>query len=110
MPWDATRDAGLLEFYRRLIAARRDHPGLWRAERRTVALDDDVGLLAYRSATSEAEATVVFNNGTGLARFRPDGSDTWRLGLATDDGVTYDGGVLTLPALAGSILFRDDRE
>ena len=98
------------DFYRRLVAARHDHPGLWRGARATVALDDDAGLLAYRYATSDAEAIIVFNNGSGPTRFEPDGSDRWRLGLVTDELVTYDGGFLRLPALAGSILFRGDRE
>ena len=110
MPWGATQDAGLLDFYRRLVAARRDHPGLWRAERRTLALDDPTGLLGYHCESSNAAAIVVLHTGDGVARFQPEGYGRWQLGLVTDGSVAFADGVLTLPALAGAILIRDDRE
>ncbi|HZG69176.1 MAG TPA: alpha-amylase family glycosyl hydrolase, partial [Herpetosiphonaceae bacterium] len=37
MPWGDEQDAGLLAFYRRLIALRRAHGGLWRGRRVTLA-------------------------------------------------------------------------
>jgi glycosidase len=110
MSWDATQDAELLDFYRRLVAARRDHPGLWRAERRILALEDPTGLLAYCCESSDAAAIVVLHNGDGVMRFEPDGSERWELGLATDGSVTLQDGILTLPAVAGAILLRGGRE
>jgi glycosidase len=110
MPWNAIQDVDLLDFYRRLVAARRDHAGLWRGERRTLAIDDPTGLVAYRCESSDASAIVVLHNGDGVARFQPDTSERWRLCLVTDASVTFQEGVLTLPALAGAILVRADRE
>ena len=94
MPWSA-QDAEILDFYRRLIAARNDEPGLWRSERRTVAIDDVTGLLAYGYGSPETEAVVVLHNGDGVVRFRPHGSHGWRLAFFTDDSVTFEDGVLT---------------
>jgi hypothetical protein len=105
MPWSA-QDAEILYFYRRLVAARNDEPGLWRSERRTVASDDVTGLLAYGYGSPETEAIVVLHNGDGVVRFRPLGSDGWRLSFFTDDSVTFEDGVLTVPARAGAILGR----
>jgi glycosidase len=108
MPW-AAQDTGLLDFYRRLVAARREMGGLWRGARRTIAIDDDAGLLVYGYANADAEVAVVLHAGEGVTAFRPGEVDMWHLGLTTDDGANYADGVLTLPALSGAILQRQPR-
>ena len=108
MPWSA-QDLGLLGFYRRLVAARREMGSLWRGARRTIAIDDEAGLLAYGYATEDAEAAVVLHAGAGATTFRPGDGDGWHVALITDDGATFADGVLTLPALSGAILLRQPR-
>ena len=48
MPWGDEGDEPLLAFYVALGRVRRARPGLWRAPRETVAIDDAAGLYAWR--------------------------------------------------------------
>ena len=109
MPWGAAQDRELLDFYRRLVAARRDRAGTWRGDRRTVALDDATGLLAYRCGDGSADAIVVLDTSEAATEFRPADAETWQLGLVTDGLATYDEGVLRLPARSGAILVGGGR-
>ncbi len=106
MPWGEAQDRDLLAFYRRLGALRRASR-VWQGTRRTIALDDDAGLLAYGYDRDAESAIVVLNTGAAAAGFRPGSEARWRVALATDDGVRLEGGELRLPPLGGSVLLPD---
>jgi hypothetical protein len=109
MTWGAGQDGDLVDFYRRLIAARRATPAVWRAPARTLVADDPTGLLAHHRSDGTTEAIVVLNTGDNVQRFRPELAGQWRVGLATDRGVIFQDGTLDLPPLSGAILDRQDR-
>jgi glycosidase len=58
MRWGAEQDAGLVEYFRKLIHLRRQHPAILSGERRTLLLDPARGLYAYAPA---AGLVVAFN-------------------------------------------------
>jgi glycosidase len=103
MLWGGEQDGALLAFFRRLVAFRAAHPGLWRGEPTTIARDDATGLYAYRCVNGTAEAVVALNNGDELVRFGVDRMTSWDLVLATDDGATWDGDTVSIPARSGVV-------
>jgi hypothetical protein len=107
MPWGEDQDAGLLDFYRRLIAFRRTDPGVWRGERRTAVVDDPAGVYAYACGTGPATVLVVLNNGTESYRFAVPGGGPWRLAMATDDAVATVKGTVVLPSRSGAALVTE---
>ena len=104
MPWGEGEDPSLLAFYVALGRLRRAHPGLWRAPREVVALDDDAGLYAWRCDDGATAALVALNNGDGECPLDLDPTAGWTLALATDDGPRLDDGRLHLPPLTGAVL------
>ena len=108
MPWGAAQDRDLLAFYRRLVALRHRTPGLWRAARTTLAIDDETGFYAYRCGDPAGGAIVTLNNGREPLPFRPATGGTYRLALATDPATELDGGVLVLPPFGGAVLLATD--
>ncbi|MDI6402315.1 glycoside hydrolase family 13 protein [Balneolaceae bacterium ANBcel3] len=56
-------DQELLEYYRRLIHLRREHPVFSRGEVSILLADDELDLLSYGRSFGEAKAVVVLNNG-----------------------------------------------
>ena len=61
MVWGDDQDADLLAFYRWLIHFRRQHPSLWRGQRRTVHLDVGDGTYAYTRSSEGEIVTVCLN-------------------------------------------------
>ena len=101
MPWDERQDADLLAYYRRLIALRRGHPGLWAGRRRTIGLED-AGLLAVEIRNGDLQAVVALNRTLAAARVRIPGG--LALTIETDPSAALDGRDLVLPPLAGAVL------
>lgn len=104
MPWQH-QDAGLLAFYRELVALRRAAPALWRGERSTVLLDDARGLYAYSCAASGTCALVVLNTGDEALTVELPGGQSWRLRLASDPAAALGSGTLALPPCSGGVLW-----
>jgi glycosidase len=105
MLWGAAQDQDLLDFYRRLVAARRASPRLWRGRRSTLAADDRTGVYVYSCADGEREAIVALNHGGDPQRVRLPGS-AYTLAVATDDAVAFDADMLALPPRGGALLLR----
>ena len=101
MPWGAEQDAGLLGYYRDLIAARRAHGGLWRGERSTLAATAD-GLYVVGIEGAEKRAIVALNR--SRAAQRVDLPADLPLLVATETGAERSGGAVRLPALSGALL------
>lgn len=104
MLWGPAQNTQLLEFYRRLGALRRATAPVWRGERRTVAVDDTRGHLAYSYAGADGELLVALNNGPAAGRIALPGG-RWEVALATDDAATGAASV-ALPAYGGAVLRR----
>lgn len=60
MPW-GEEDADLLDFYKWLIAFRRQHPVLWQGQRRTLHVDGSSDTYAYLVSDSSEAVLVAFN-------------------------------------------------
>lgn len=104
MLWGDAQDRELLDFYRRLIAARRSAPSLWRAARQTLAADDQSGLYVCRCGDGARAAIVALNNGGDAQRFQLAAGRGYRLALASDAAVALDGDTLALAPFAGALL------
>jgi alpha-amylase len=63
MPAPGAGDQALRAFYKRLIAARRAHPALWRGAHRGLVTDGDVYAFARQDAASGDGVVVVVNRG-----------------------------------------------
>jgi glycosidase len=61
MTWGDAQDEDLLDYYRWLIHFRRQHPVLWRGDRRTVHLDDAAGTYAYVREDEQESIIVALN-------------------------------------------------
>jgi len=105
MLWGDQQDGALLAFYRRLAALRRAHPGLWQAERATLALNDATGLYVW-ACGPEARAIVALNNGPASQPFAPPAGAPYQIALATEAATTLTDGVLALPPYGGAVLVR----
>jgi cyclomaltodextrinase len=104
MLWGGAQDRDLLDFYRRLIAARRAAPRLWRGRRRTLAADDRSGVYIYSCTEGAQSAIVALNNGDQPQQVHlPEAA--YRLAVATDDATTLDGQVLALHARGGALIW-----
>ena len=105
MRWGDDQDLDLLATYQRLIAVRRAGGSLWRAERETLVVDDERGLLAVRLRDGERSAVVILNLGTATRSLTvPDRGALDRLVVATDETVTDDGTSVGLGPFSGAIL------
>ncbi len=102
MPWDAEQNADVLQFYTQLIAVRRQQPNLWRGTRRILALHD-AGLYVVAVEAATASAIVALNR--SHVEQRVDVPTALNLTLSTEDGVVYQGQVLTLPPFSGALFF-----
>ncbi len=91
--------AGVLAWYRALIAIRRSHPGLHDGRRPAVALDEDDGWISVDhggllvvACLAPAPCTVPLDTGP------------WRALLASDGAVAVDGTVLRMPPWSAAVL------
>jgi glycosidase len=107
MLWGAEQNLELLDFYRRLIAVRRESGDLWRGTRAAIVLDDASGVSVHRHAAGARTAVVILNNGADPRRVETGVDGRWRTAIATDSAVTVVGGAVMLPAYAGVILVPD---
>ena len=73
MIWGDEQDTTLIEFYRRLIHFRRQHPVLWRGDRKTVHLDEDDGTYAYIREDDQEAIIAAFNLSDGERCFEAAG-------------------------------------
>jgi glycosidase len=101
MLWGEEPDAGLLAFYKELIALRRQTQAIWRRPRQTFLVDDEKGLYVY----SCRPYMVFLNNGPQETAVSLDQGRGARLVLATDPAVLLDSrsGRITLPPYAGAV-------
>lgn len=100
MLWDDDQNPDMLAFYTRLIAIRRQHPGLWRGSRHTLALHDD-GLYIVAIESQEQTAIVALNR--SAAEHTADLDTSLVLALTTESGVIHQNQQLTLPPFSGAI-------
>ena len=100
MLWDEQQDRELLDFYRRLIALRRQTVATWSAPRTTLRVDDERGLYAYRCGAY----TVTFNNRDREAYVECRAAG---LILGTDAHVALVADQLHLPPFAGAVCQAD---
>ncbi len=70
MLWGKDQDSGLLAFYRRLCAVRRDHAVLRRGTRCTLYVDPDT--LVYRKGEGDGACIVALHKGEGSVSVRVD--------------------------------------
>ncbi len=61
MPWDDPPHPALHDTIRDLLHIRRDHPAIWRGERRTVHMDDATQTYAYTYREALETVLVAFN-------------------------------------------------
>ena len=106
------RDEGLREYYKRLIAARRAHPALWRGNHEKVLADGD--LLIFSRQDPKAESAVVLvgvNRGEASeARFaRPESwtGDVVRDVLSGETFAVASEVTVPMPAKSGRILVNE---
>jgi maltooligosyltrehalose trehalohydrolase len=93
----------VLDWYRRLIAYRRDHPELRDGSRAMVRFDDTACWL-----TADRNGITLAINATPEPRTVPlDRPSGWRVALASPDGWRLDGPELRLPAWGVAVLERD---
>jgi glycosidase len=107
MLWGDAQNQELLDFYRRLIGLRRSESNLWRQARRTLSADDQTGLYVYSCSNGASEAIVALNNGSSLQHFTAPAAGRYRLALATDAAVVFDGASLALPPFGGGALIAE---
>jgi len=69
MLWGDEQDADLVDYYRWLIHFRRQHPVLWRGDRKTVHLDEDDGTYAYIRGDDQEAIIAAFNLSDGERHF-----------------------------------------
>jgi len=69
MLWGEEQDADLVDYYRWLIHFRRQHPVLWRGDRKTVHLDEDDGTYAYIRGDDQEAIIAAFNLSDGERHF-----------------------------------------
>jgi glycosidase len=84
------RDEGLRDFYKRLIAIRRDHPELWRGDRKGLAFTQNMLVFSRHDTLAGGAVVVAVNRGeeSEIARFAPPvewGDDSVRDLLADED-------------------------
>jgi len=101
MPWGADQDQELLQFYKRLIALRRQETELWSGERRTLAVND-AGCYVFEISHGERTVIVGLNRGTVEQHVvvSPDAT----LSLSSGE-VRLVEGRLVLGAMSGALLF-----
>ncbi|MBA2276364.1 MAG: DUF3459 domain-containing protein, partial [Chloroflexia bacterium] len=104
MLWDANQDSDLLAFYRDLIALRRAHSSLWRAERLPIELDER-GLYV---TSLGGEAMLALNRSPDSVTISAPTDVT--IAVRTETGVTRDGANLRLPPLTGALLLPASKE
>ena len=97
MPPEEEIDRDLLQFYRGLIALRRQSSAVWSLPRQTVLVDDARGLYAYRYG-----AWTVYLNNSDQPVDLP--CTETELMFATDADVTLHDHQLRLPPFAGAVL------
>lgn len=104
------RDEGLREFYKLLIAIRRDHPALWRGTHEGLAFEGDVLAFARRDpATDDPAIVVAVNRGAEAAEASFEPPPDWVGATARDllTGETFDvvqSAAIPVPPRAGRIL------
>ena len=105
MPWGGDQNRDLLDFYRKLIAIRKQEPSLTEGSRETVFVNDQV--LAYRRTHGGTSLVCVMNITDQPAQVELDTKETNLLFSTSPDcainaetGRTH----LNLPALGGMIL------
>ncbi|MCL4516296.1 MAG: alpha-amylase family glycosyl hydrolase [Firmicutes bacterium] len=65
--WDKPADEGLFKHYQKLIAIRKNEPGLWGADFTTLLTDDERGVYAFQRGSGAETIVVVVNNGNEAA-------------------------------------------
>ena len=63
MIWDETKNKDLRGFVKDVIAFRKDHPVIWKGERKTVYLDSQNGIYSYLITDGKESVLVAFNLG-----------------------------------------------
>jgi glycosidase len=96
MLWDTAQDHALLNFYRDLIALRRQTTDVWSLPRATVLVDDARGLYVYRCG-----AYIVYLNNSGAPVTVE--CQTAEPVLTTDAAVALHAHQLHLPPFAGAV-------
>ena len=99
MPREEEVDQDLLQFYRRLIALRRQSSAVWSLPRQTLLVDDARGLVAYRCGAW----AVYLNNSDRPVELACAETE---LMFATNAAATLQAHQLRLPPFAGAVLKR----
>ncbi|MFN8484207.1 MAG: alpha-amylase family glycosyl hydrolase [Anaerolineae bacterium] len=103
MPWDDAQDRSLLQFYRDLIALRRQMGDVGALPRRPVVIDDARGLYAY----AWGDAIVALNNSGAAVDVTLPGRGKLDVALSTDAAVGLQRQRrLHLPPFAGAVCRR----
>jgi cyclomaltodextrinase / maltogenic alpha-amylase / neopullulanase len=97
MLWGDDQDRAVLNFYRDLIALRRQTTDVWSLPRETVLIDDARGLYAYRCGVH----TVYLNNSAASISLTCHDAE---LVLATETDTTLNAAELQLPPFGGAVL------
>ncbi len=102
----APAHAAMLEWYRRLIALRREHPGLRDGRRPAVRSEAGAGWIAL----DRDGISVLANLGSGHATVPWPGTDAgsgWHVAARSTDAVAVGADGMVLPALTAAIVSRD---
>ncbi|MDQ3044561.1 MAG: alpha-amylase family glycosyl hydrolase, partial [Chloroflexota bacterium] len=103
MPWGDSQDTSLVDFYRRLIALRRELAPHWKGARIPL-VTDEAGLYVTHLQRDGTRAIVALNRANAEQEILF--NTEWNLNLcfATDKAVTFERDSLTLPPYGGAIL------
>ena len=99
MIWGDEQDRSLLEFYKSLIAFRRQTAADWSLPRRTLVVDDARGVYAYACGAY----AVILNNSLDTAAVRIEQGWKANLVLSTEASVLLQRDQVRLPPFAGAI-------